>query len=412
MNAEIIAVGTELLMGQIANTNAQYISKKLAEFGINVYYHITVGDNTGRILEILDTAFKRSDLIILTGGLGPTSDDITKETVAEYFNLKMKMHEKSEKRIRDYVAKAGRPFAETNLKQAVVPEGAKVLENNHGTAPGIVVENRGRIIVSFPGPPREMIPMFDDFAQKYLMKQSSIIYSKYVKMFGIPEASLEEQMKDLIQGQTNPTIAPYVGDGEITLRITARGKNAVKAEELTTPIIEEITSRFGNNIFSTEGEKLEKVVIDLLKNKNKRLAVAESCTGGMIASRITSVAGASDVFDRGLVTYSNKSKTELLGVKKEILEKYGAVSSQTAYEMARGVKEASSADIGVAVTGIAGPSGGTEEKPVGIVYIGLADEKGINTYEFRFNGDRDRIRLFSTMNALNLVRMYLKEIKE
>ena len=407
MNSEIIAVGTELLMGQIANTNAQYISRKLAEYGINVYYHSVVGDNTGRILDVLKLALKRSDLIIFTGGLGPTSDDITKETVAGYFHLDMKVHNESEQRIRDYVAVTGRPFAETNLKQAVIPVGSRVLTNNHGTAPGIVIEKEGRMIVLFPGPPREMIPMFNDFAQEYLLKGSSIIYSKYIKMFGIPEASLEEQIKDLIEVQTNPTIAPYVGDGEITLRITARAKNIAEAEKFIKPVVEEISSRFENNIFSTEGEKLEKVVVESLKGTGKRLAVAESCTGGMIASRITSIPGASHVFDLGLVTYSNEAKIGLVGVKKETLETFGAVSKETAYEMAKGVREVSGADIGVGVTGVAGPSGGSESKPVGLVYIGVADEKSVETWEFRFNGDRDRIRLVSTMNALDLVRRKL-----
>ncbi|MGE5329541.1 MAG: competence/damage-inducible protein A [Deltaproteobacteria bacterium] len=404
MNSEIIAVGTELLMGQIANTNAQYISRKLAEYGVNMYYHSTVGDNAERMLEILRLAFKRSDLIILTGGLGPTSDDITKETVAEFLGLDMKIHDESEQRIREYVFKAGREFAESNLKQAMIPVGAQVLKNNYGTAPGVVIEKEGRMIVLLPGPPREMIPMFNSFAEKYLSINNSIIYSKYIKLFGIPEAQVEEAIKDLVEGQPNPTVAPYVGDGELTLRVTTRASNISEAEKFVMPVVQDICSRFNEHVFSIEGEKLEKVVVTLLKNSGKKLVAAESCTGGMIASRITSIPGASQVFDRGVVTYSNESKTELIGVKKETLEKYGAVSKETAYEMAKGVREAARADIGVAVTGIAGPSGGSEEKPVGLVYIGLADEKGVDTYEFRFNGDRERIRLLSTMNALNLVR--------
>jgi len=408
MDAEIIAVGTELLMGQIANTNAQYISRKLAEYGVSMYYHSTVGDNAIRMLEILNLAFIRSDLIILTGGLGPTSDDITKETVAEFFQLEMKNHKESEQRIRDYVSKPGRKFAESNLKQAMIPEGAQVLKNNYGTAPGVVIEKEGRTIVLLPGPPREMIPMFNNFAEIYLSNNNSIIYSKYIKIFGIPEAQAEQDIKDLISGQTNPTVAPYVGDGELTLRVTARAACISEAEKCIMPVIQDICSRFKEHIFSLDGERLEKVVVESLKKSGKKLVVAESCTGGMIASKITSVPGASEVFDRGLVTYSNEAKTELIGVRKETLAKYGAVSSQTAYEMAKGVREASRADIGVSVTGIAGPSGGSEEKPIGLVYVGLADEKGVQTWEFRFNGDRDRIRLLSAMNALDLVRRSIK----
>lgn len=404
MNSEVIAVGTELLMGQIANTNAQYISRKLAEYGVNLYYHTVVGDNASRILDIFNLALKRSELIIFTGGLGPTSDDITKETVADYFGLKMNIHNQSERKIRDYAAKTGRVFAERSLKQAIVPEGAHILENNYGTAPGIVIEKDNRMIVLLPGPPREMIPMFNDFTKKYLLKESGIIYSKYIKLLGMSEPLVEETIKDLIQTQTNPTIAPYVGDGEVTLRVTARADCISKAEKIIKPIEKEITSRFGDKVFSTEGEKIEKVVVDLLSNSGKKLAVAESCTGGLVASKITSIPGASQVFGLGLVAYSNESKIELLGVKKETLEKFGAVSKETVLEMAAGVKKASGADIGLAVTGIAGPLGGSETKPVGLVYIGLADENGIDAWEFRFAGDRERIRMMSAMNALDLIR--------
>ena len=410
MNAEIVAVGTELLMGQIANTNAQYISQKLAETGINVYYHSVVGDNNERLTKTMKLALERSDLIIVTGGLGPTQDDMTKETIADIFNLPLVMHEESRSKMESSFKNNSMPMTENNMKQVLIPDGALVIPNDNGIAPGCVINSNGKTIVLMPGPPREMKPMFNWFLINLLKQVDRVIASKYIRIFGIGEATVENEIIDLVGAQTNPTIATYIEAGTVIIRVTASASDKVKAEELVSPIVIEFEKRFGDNIFSQNGESMEEIVVKLLKSKNLTVSFAESCTGGMIAARIVNVSGASEVFDRGVVTYSNESKVELLDVKVDTLERYGAVSHETAKEMAEGIRRNSKTDIGISVTGIAGPNGGTAEKPVGLVYIGVADGKGVESFEYRFNGNRERVRLMATMSALDLSRRKIMDI--
>ncbi len=404
MNAEIIAVGTELLIGQIANTNAQYISQRLAEAGINVYYHSVVGDNRLRLAQVLKLALERSDLIIVTGGLGPTKDDITKETVSEVCGLSLQIHKESEKRIRKFFEHINRDMAESNLKQALIPKGASILINENGTAPGCVVKSNGRTIVLLPGPPSEMKPMFERFFSDSLDRYQGTILSKYIKIFGMGESAVEEKIIDLIQSQTNPTIAPYVSEGEVVLRVTAKAMNKGTAERKLVPVIKKIQGRLGDYIYSTEGRTLQEEVISILRKKGKTISLAESCTGGIIASKLTDVPGASEVFERSVVSYSNRSKIDLLGVSAVTLEEFGAVSHETALQMAVGIRDRAKTDIGLSVTGIAGPGGGTERKPVGLVYIGLSDSKGAESFELRIPGDRSRIRMMASMHALDIIR--------
>jgi nicotinamide-nucleotide amidase len=404
MNAEIVAVGTELLMGQIANTNAQYISQKLAEAGINVYYHSVVGDNNERLTKTMKLALERSDLIIVTGGLGPTQDDMTKQTIADIFNISLVMHQESRSKMESAFKNNCMPMTANNMKQVLIPDGSLVIPNDNGIAPGCVINSNGKTIVLFPGPPKEMKPMFNWFLINLLKQIDRVIASKYIRIFGIGESTVENEIIDLVGAQTSPTIATYIEDGTVIIRVTASAADKVKAEELLSPIVIELEKRFGSNIFSQNGESMEETVVNSLKSNNLTVSFAESCTGGMISARILNVSGSSQVFDRGVVTYSNESKVELLGVNSETIKQYGAVSHETAKEMAEGIRKNAKTDIGVSVTGIAGPNGGTAEKPVGLVYIGVAGEKGVESFEYRFNGNRDRVRTMSTMSALDLLR--------
>ncbi|MDP4181033.1 MAG: competence/damage-inducible protein A [Bacillota bacterium] len=408
MKAEIIAVGTELLMGQIANTNAQYISGRLPEAGIGVYYHSVVGDNPLRLIECLDLAIKRSDIIILTGGLGPTKDDLTKETVAEIFGRKLVLHQESLDKIIKFFEKINKPMVESNKKQALLPEGSIVIENNNGTAPGCIIEEGGKVVIMLPGPPKEMKPMFDDTVLKYFNSKSNVkIVSKFIRIFGIGESSMEEKIIDLIDNQTNPTIAPYAKDGEVTLRVTANCGIDDDGEKIIEPTIKEIKNRLGDAVYSTENKNLEEVVGELLIKNNISISFAESCTGGLLSAKLTDIPGISSVYSGGMVTYSNEIKQHNLNVNATTLNLYGAVSSQTAKEMAVNIRKVMKTKLGLSVTGIAGPGGATENKPVGLVYVGLADEKGVDCIELRLWGDRNRIRNNTVLNALDMIRRYI-----
>lgn len=413
MNAEIIGVGSELLLGQIANTDAQYISQKLAEVGVDVYYHTVVGDNKKRLLEALEIASRRSDVVITTGGLGPTADDLTKETVAEFLGLALVLHEPSAKAIKAFFYKRNRPFTKNNLKQALFPKEAIVLPNEHGTAPGAIIEKSGKIFIILPGPPNELQPMFDNHVIPYLEKFSeNKIYSRVLKIFGIGESMVEEKIKDLLVNQTNPTIAPlascnYSG---VTIRLTAKCRRDEDPYELIKPLEIEIRKRLGEAIYGVDNESLETVVARLLKEKKLKLAVAESCTGGLISNLLTDVPGISENFLESFVTYSNESKVKRLGVNEQTLKACGAVSQQTALEMVRGVVEVTGADVGVAVTGIAGPGGATPTKPVGLVYIGIADAQSAEVKKYVFHGDRIKIKYTAAYTALDLIRRRLLKI--
>lgn len=412
MNAEILAVGTELLMGQIANTNAQYISHKLPDVGINVYYHSVVGDNPLRLKECLTLAMSRSDIVIMTGGLGPTMDDLTKETVAELVGRKLILHEESLKKIEDFFRGLNRPMTQNNVKQAFLPEGSIIIKNNNGTAPGCIIENGEKVIIMLPGPPSEMRPMLEETVLPYFRSKSDIkIVSTFVRIFGIGESAMEDKLIDMIKTQTNPTIAPYAKEGEVTLRVTARCRKDEDAEGIMAPVLEEIGRRLGNAVYymGPKEASMEEVVGQMLIENNISISIAESCTGGLIASNLTSVPGISKVFISGVVSYSNDAKMKYLGVKAETLEKYGAVSKETAFEMARGVMLSAGTDIGVSVTGIAGPGGGTAEKPVGLVYIALADKQNVQYKELRLWGNRNRIRNVTSLHVMNLIRLYIQQ---
>ena len=388
MTAEIICVGTELLLGNIVNTNAAYLAEKLAGAGLDCYYQTVVGDNVERLAGVLKCAMERSDVILLSGGLGPTEDDHSMERIAEFFA------------VRDIQP------TENNWKQAMVPEGAKVLDNDNGTAPGIILETEKNRIVLLPGPPAELVPMFEQQVLPYLDTLTpGVICSQTVKLCGVPESQVEDTLKDLIDGQTNPTIATYAKTGEVHIRVTASGEDTKAAGKAIKPVVKELKSRFGADIYSTKAETtLEMAVADLLMANDLTVTTAESCTGGMIAARIINVPGVSECYKAGLVTYSNKAKRKFLGVRKSTLDKYGAVSSKTASEMAKGAALLMKSDVAVAVTGIAGPDGGTEEKPVGLVYIGCSIKGEVTVKEYHFSGTRSQIREATTSAALILMR--------
>lgn len=411
MITELISVGTEILLGNIVNTNSAYLSEKCALLGLNVYYQDVVGDNEGRMRDVIKTALNRSDVVILTGGLGPTEDDITKEVTADLMGMPLEEDSHSRKLIDKYLKEyeknnPQRRITKNNYKQAMVPKGAIVLDNHNGTAPGLILEKKGKTAILLPGPPNEMKPMFEEYIVPYLQKnQPEIIVSQMVKISGIGESQVAEEIQDLIGSQTNPTIAPYAKTGEVHLRVTASAENEKACKKLIKPVVKELKKRFGENVFATDASKtLEEAVIDLLKEKDLKLSLAESLTGGMIAQRIVNVSGASEVFGYGFVTYSNKAKHKCLGVKKSTLKEHGAVSAKCAREMAKGACKASGADISVSVTGLAGPGGGTEETPVGTVFMGCCYEGRTIAKEFHFTGNRMRIREQTTAHALAMLR--------
>ncbi len=410
MNCEIIGVGTELLLGDIVNTDAQYLARELAAMGIVIHYQEVVGDNPERMRACIGTAVSRSDLVILTGGLGPTADDLTKEISCEVMGAELVLDENILEGIRSYFASKGITMPENNTKQALVPKDGVVFKNRNGTAPGCAVEKNGKIVIMLPGPPRELKPMFENEVKPFLMKKTGgVILSKQVRTFGIGESDMAQRVADLLEG-SNPTVAPYAKDGEALLRVTAKAQTDEEALAMCNETIEEIKKRIGENIYSTDSMNLEQTVVSLLKAQNKKIALAESCTGGYIAKRITDVSGSSEVFEYGVVSYSNRVKQHLLGVKTETLEKYTEVSSQTAAEMAQGVRALSGADIGISVTGIAGPGGGSEDKPVGLAYIGISHKDGTFVREIRTGkkeDSREYNRYVTASNALHMVICYL-----
>lgn len=410
MNCTILTVGTELLMGQIVNTNAAFLSKELNEIGVNVLYHLTVGDNPNRLQKIFKDALKFSDIIITTGGLGPTQDDLTKEIISKALGRELVLHQPTYDKIKGFFEKINREMTINNKKQAFIPNDSIILDNQKGTAPGFIIEVDEKIVISLPGPPREMKSLFLNSVKSYLQSKTKFkIKSKMVKFFGIGESSLETALEDIITNQTNPTLATYAKDGELSLRITARGETFEEIDFLLNPIVDEVEKRLGEKIYSYDNETLEEVVGDMLISNNITISLAESCTGGLLASKLTSISGISKVLDRGIVTYSNTAKIQELNVDENILEKHGAVSEETATAMAQGLKDITKSDICLSVTGIAGPTGGTSEKPVGLVYIGIVTDKGTFVKRMNLNGDRNKIRNYTTLAALNLVRKTIKK---
>lgn len=411
MIVEIISVGTEILLGNIVNTNAAYLAEKCAGIGLSCFYQDVVGDNEERLTQVIRTALSRADILLLSGGLGPTQDDLTKEAAAKVVGRNLYLHEPSKEAITHFFQNRGMEITENNWKQAMMPEGCIVLDNPNGTAPGVILEDNGKHIVLMPGPPNEMIPMFENAVAPYLNAlEPGIIYSQTVKVCGIGESKAESMVEDLINSQSNPTIATYAKTGEVHLRVTARAEDEKEAKKLVKPYVKELKGRFGNHIYTTQEDvTLEKAVIDLLLANNLTVSTVESCTGGMLAARLINVPGVSEVFKTGYITYSNKSKRKILGIKKSTLEKHGAVSPEIAKEMAKGATLFTKADVTVGITGIAGPDGGSEDKPVGLVYIACSVCGRVNVRECHFSGNRTKIRESSVSAALSLMRESILE---
>lgn len=406
MTVELISVGTEILLGSIVNTNAAYLSGQCASLGLTCYFQSVVGDNEERLTKALQCAMDRSDLVILSGGLGPTEDDLTKEVAAKVCGRELVVDDNWMERLSEFFSIRGMVPTENNWKQAKVPKDAIVLDNPNGTAPGLILEQDNTRIILLPGPPNELIPMFEESVRPYLEQLTpGVIYSQTVKICGVGESLAETKVKDLIDAQTNPTIATYAKTGEVHIRVTASAGDAKAAKKLTKPVVKELKARFGEDIYTTEENvTLEKAVVDLLEANKLTLTCVESCTGGLLSARLVNVPGVSEIFKSGLVTYSNKAKRKLLGVKKGTLQKHGAVSARTAEEMAKGAAFLSKSDVTVAVTGIAGPDGGTEEKPVGLVYIACNVKGTVTVKEYRFSGNRAKVRESAVSAALSLMR--------
>lgn len=411
-NAELIAVGTEIILGDIVNTHSQYLSQKLAQLGINVFYHTSVGDNPGRLRFVIEQAVGRSDIVILSGGLGPTEDDLTKETVCDVLGLPLHQDEEALRRMEDFFKRIDRKMTQNNIKQSMVPDGAVVFQNDRGTAPGMAINKDGKIVILLPGPPSELIPMFEEQAYPYLEKFSdAVLVSRNFRAFGVGESMVEVKLGKMLEGE-NPTTALYAKTGEVLVRITAKAATCEEAQMLLQPVVDELYAILGDTVYGESVNSLEEVVVPLLREKRLKIATAESCTGGLLSKKITTIPGSSAVFECGVVSYANRIKHELLGVPEKMLEQYGAVSEQVATAMSEGVLRLSGADIGVGITGIAGPDGGSEEKPVGTVYISVA-AKGRETQTKLFHlgygrkNGRDYIRELSAMNALDMVRRVL-----
>lgn len=413
MKAEIITVGTEILLGDILNTNCRYLSRELAAMGIEMYYQITVGDNEERLLKTLEESLNRSDIVICTGGLGPTEDDITKEVCAKYFGYKLELHKPSLDAMIERFKHMNRVPTKNNEKQAYFPKEAYILKNDNGTAPGCIMEKEGKMIVVLPGPPREMESMFENYVKPYLSKLTDdVIESEVLRIIGVGESKVENDILDIIDSQTNPTIATYAKGYECTLRITAKAKSVEEAKELIKPMSDEMKRRFGQSLYATGETSIEEVVSKMLVENNLKIAVAESCTGGMVSASLINYPGISSVFMEGCVTYSNEAKMKSLGVKKETLDVYGAVSDKCAKEMACGVAARYNTNIGIATTGIAGPDGGTDEKPVGLVYFGIYINGKVISKKYVFNGDRQGVRERATRTILNDLRLELLNMEK
>lgn len=416
MTVELISVGTEILLGNIVNTNASFLAEKCAALGMSNYYQISVGDNEERLAEVLRTALSRSDVVILTGGLGPTEDDLTKEVTAKVLNRRLVEDEKTKNRLMEYFKdRDKKDITENNWKQTLVIEGCLVIDNNNGTAPGLIAKTEdGKSVILLPGPPGEMIPMFEESIASYLKGLSgNILYSEMVKICGIGESKAETMIKDMIDSQTNPTIAPYAKNGEVHLRVTALAAGEEEGKRLTAPVVTELKKRFGVHIYTTEEKvTIEEAVVKLLIKYGLTLSTAESCSGGLLAGRLVNVSGASAAFEEGFITYSNTAKMKYLKVSEDTLREFGAVSRETAEEMAKGAAEASGSLAALSVTGIAGPEGGTDKKPVGLVYIGCFLNGKTEAREYHFKGNRQKVREYTVISALDFLRTTILEAVE
>ena len=407
---EILSIGTELLLGNIVNADAQMLSQGLSELGLNVYYHTVVGDNPARARDAVAIAKQRADIIITTGGLGPTCDDLTKNVLAEAFGKKLFFHEESARRIRSHFERIGRPFTENNLQQAMLPEGCEVLSNDWGTAPGCAFEADGTHVIMLPGPPSECTPMFRYRAVPYLLKLSEgVIASHTLKFFGIGESQVESRLRDRMNAMTNPTMAPYAKEGECELRITAKAAADEQAQALLRPAVEEMKALFGDLVYGVDVTCLEQTVFGLLREKGMTIGCAESCTGGLIAKRLTDLSGVSSVFKGGIVSYTNEIKHKLLNVPQALLDEHGAVSAPVAAAMAEGARAALNCDIALSSTGVAGPDRDDRGNEVGTMFVAIATPEGTYVRPLRLGNRpmRGRLRTQTASNAFDLARRWL-----
>ncbi len=407
MRAEIISVGTELLLGHCVNTNAAYLSRELARLGIDSFYQTTVGDNQNRLLECLIRSFSRADIVITTGGLGPTIDDITCETISRFIGKKLVLNRTILKQIKKHFKGRGFKTPPDSLRQAYIPRGAEWLKNRVGTAPGLIIENKHNAIIALPGPPRELQPMFEERVISYLkknIKDTWTIKSRVIKTTGLAESQVHKKVRDLLRLGPNPTVGIYARLGEVDLKITSKASSEKKASRAISKIEKEIRRRLKDYIFGFDNDTLEGTIANILRKRRKTLAIAESCTGGLLSNRLTDVSESSKYFTMGVVAYSNKAKVEVLGVSENTIKERGAVSKDVALEMVRGISLISDADIGIGITGIAGPTGGTKSKPVGLVYIALLTKRNKFVKEFRFKGTRGEIKFQTSQAALDMIR--------
>ncbi|MCL2820928.1 MAG: competence/damage-inducible protein A [Oscillospiraceae bacterium] len=411
--AEIIAVGTELLLGGTVNSDAQDVSRLLSELGINVFFHTVVGDNPERMKQAVEIAKGRADIIITTGGLGPTFDDVTKQTLAEVFGKKLIFNEDVAEKIRSFFTMRlpNMDMPENNLRQAELPEGCTIFENAVGTAPGCAFESDGKHILMLPGPPRECREMLKNCVDPYLRKLSDAqIHSHNIHIIGLGESAVEDKLRPLMESLNNPTLAPYAKDGEVMLRLTAKAKSKELAEELMAPILEKVKDTLGDLIYGIDTDSLENTVVSLLREKGYTLAIAESCTGGLLSKRLTDIPGVSEVYIGSVVAYSEQSKTELLSIERDIISIHGEVSEEVAITMAKGVRKRLGATIGIGITGIAGPESDKSGKEPGTVFIALSTKDTVACRAPKLFFDRERIRISATNNALDMIRRLLTDL--
>jgi nicotinamide-nucleotide amidase len=411
MDAEIIAVGSELLTPQHTDTNSLYLTEKLNNLGILVRFKTIVGDSKEDLGSVFRAALARSPLIVLTGGLGPTEDDLTRDVVAQILERPLREVPEIRRRLEDRFARMGRAMPGNNLRQAMVPEGADWLENRNGTAPGIWIEHKGNIVVLLPGPPRELEPLFDGACVPRLARVASgeRIKTRVYKVVGLPESEVDQRIAPLYRAYQDPSTTILASLGTIEVHLRSRAATDQEAEARLAELGDKIELALGDHVYSTKGESLEEVVGMYLVLRQKTVAVAESCTGGLLAERLTRITGSSNYFLGGIVCYANELKTRLAGVPADLIQTHGAVSKPVAQALAEGVRTRSGASIGVGITGIAGPTGGSSDKPVGLVFVGLADERGTQVRAFHFPGSRDRVRHWATQMALEMVRRRIRD---
>ncbi|MCI0183654.1 MAG: competence/damage-inducible protein A [Acidibacillus sp.] len=406
LSAELIAVGTEILLGQIDNSHARYLSEELAKLGVSVYYHSAVGDNVDRLTALIKRAMARSQIVILTGGLGPTGDDVTRDAVAEACNLPLTFSAQAyEEHVLPYFLRMNKEPSETNRRQALQIGDAEFLVNPRGTAPGQYVRHEGHHFFLLPGPPLEMRPMFEESVRPKIavLSGSSVIHSRVLRLYGIGESDVESMLQDMMRGQTNPTLAPLASEGEMVLRLTAKAAVREEAIALIAPVEKELMKRLGQYVYGFDDTSLAQVVFHELQERGKTISFAESCTGGMLSSMIVDLPGSSEVFLGSVVSYSDAVKRAILGVSENSLEQHGAVSEEVARAMAQGVRAALGTDYGVSVTGIAGPGGATVDKPVGLVYTAVASADGVKVMRRVFSGNRMQVRIRAAKLAMYLL---------